>query len=570
MSITKSTDTQVGTVVQVVESLIAALLRADGEALVMHVGEQPSVLTAAGPTLLTSGEMTLTSMADLLREILPVDAQHALEEFGAVEADLPVTAAAGDERLTVVAARGGDDIWIEIRRQRLLPFDLAAPFAHREQHADRPTGMAGDLTDRAGGHGISPARHFDAESARPVRVTSPHGPTAGSRPHESQAVVLPLARSHVRPDSIVRQAPPPRLAGLDRLLRVAAARGAETLYLSSQSRPSIRVEGEIIVLDGESPLTAAEIETLMLDVMADRGHEPDAAEWIVDLPDIGRVRCVSFRDHRGPGGVFRIIPARVVSAEQLGLSREIQALCTEPEGLVLVAGPRSSGKSTLIAAFVDQINRTRGEHVITIENRVKVVHESRMALVSQREVRGDTDALVGAIRTALRESPDVLVIEDLRTPEVVAEALGAAAAGHLVIGGIAAHGATTALERIVEQTPAERRGAIQALLAESLRGVVGQVLLRKTGGGRVAARELLLNSPSIAQILLKGKLSQLPLAVESGRRAGMVPLVDALVAFVQSGVVDVREAWRKAGDRPGLLKALKREGIDTSFTERLA
>jgi twitching motility protein PilT len=191
-------------------------------------------------------------------------------------------------------------------------------------------------------------------------------------------------------------------------------------------------------------------------------------------------------------------------------------------------------------------------------------------VISQREVRDEPEAFESAVRTALREDPDVLVIEDLRTPEVVAEALAAAAAGHLVLGGIAAHGATTALERIVEQTPAERRGAIQALLAESLRGVVGQVLLRKTGGGRVAARELLLNSPSIAQILLEGKLSQLPLAVESGRRAGMVPLVDALVAFVQSGVVDVREAWRKAGDRTGLLKALKREGIDTSFTERLA
>jgi twitching motility protein PilT len=564
MSITKSTDTQVGAVVQVVESLVAALLRADGDALVMHVGEQPSVLTAAGPTVLTSGEMTLTSMADLLREILPIDAQHALEEFGAVEADLPPTEAGANERLTVVAARGGDDIWIEIRRQRLLPFDLAAPPVHRELHAQRPA-ESGDTPERP----FAPAgKPF--EPSGPVSAASAHGSTVSSRPHEFPAVVLPLSRSHVRPDATVRQAPPPRLAGLDRLLRVAAARGAETLYLSSQSRPSIRVEGEIIVLDGESPLTAAEIETLMLDVMADRGHEPDAAEWLVDLPDIGRVRCVSFRDHRGPGGVFRIIPARVVTAEQLGLSREIQSLCTEPEGLVLVAGPRSSGKSTLIAAFVDQINRTRGDHVITIENRVKVVHESRMALVSQREVRGDTDALVGAIRAALRESPDVLVIEDLRTPEVVAEALAAAAAGHLVIGGIAAHGATTALERIVEQTPSERRGAIQALLAESLRGVVGQVLLRKAGGGRVAARELMLNSPSIAQILLEGKLSQLPLAVESGRRAGMVPLVDALVAFVQSGVVDVREAWRKAGDRHDLLKALKREGIDTSFTERLA
>ena len=237
---------------------------------------------------------------------------------------------------------------------------------------------------------------------------------------------------------------------------------------------------------------------------------------------------------------------------------------------MLVAGPRSSGKSTLMAAFIDLINRTRSDHVITLESRIKVVHESRSSLVSQREVRGDTEALLGALRAALRENPDVLVIEDLRAPEVVAEALEAASSGHLVIGGLAAHSATTALERIVDQMPPERRGAAQALLAESLRGVVAQVLLRKTGGGRVAARELLLSSASVSQLVAEGKISQVPLAMESGRRVGMVPLTDALVAFVQSGAVDVREAWRKAADRPALLKAFKREGIDTSFAERLA
>jgi twitching motility protein PilT len=331
------------------------------------------------------------------------------------------------------------------------------------------------------------------------------------------------------------------------------------------------VDGEIGALEGEPALGPSDIEALLIDASPERRLEPpDGSEWIVDLADVGRVRCVSFRDHRGPGGVFRMIPAKAVSAEQLGLSREIQSLCAEPEGLLLVVGPRSSGKSTLISAFVDQINRTRGDHVITLENRIKVVHEGRMSIVSQREVRGDTDAWLSALRAALRENPDVIVIEDLRAPEVVTEALEAAASGHLVIGGLAAHGAAAALERLIDQSPAERRPAVQALLAESLRGVVSQVLLRKTGGGRVAARELVLNAPSVAPLLAEGRLSQLPLAVESGRRMGMVPLTDALVAFVQSGAVDVREAWRKAADRPGLLKALKREGIDTSFLERLA
>jgi twitching motility protein PilT len=347
--------------------------------------------------------------------------------------------------------------------------------------------------------------------------------------------------------------------------------GAETLYLFSQARPSVRVDGEISVLHDEPVLSPPEVEALLLEVLPERRHaESEEAEWIVELADVGRVRCVSFRDHRGPGGVFRMIPARAISAEQLGLSREIQALCAEPEGLVLVVGPRSSGKSTLMAAFVDLINRSRQNHVITLESRIKVVHEHHGSLVSQREVRGDVDALLAALRAALRENPDVLVIEEFRTPEVIAEAIEAASAGHLVIAGMAAHSASSALERIVEQAPGERRGPLQLLLAESLRGVVGQVLLRKSSGGRVAARELLLNTASVAQLIAEGKLSQVPLAMESGRRVGMVPMTDALVAFVQSGVVDGREAYRKAADRPALLKALRREGLDTSFVARLA
>jgi twitching motility protein PilT len=534
--------------VELVESLVAAVVREDGDALVMHVGEKPTVMTGRGPVVLSTAALSLAAMADLLRRLLPPDAQQSLDEFGAVEADLPPTEEGGAERFTVVAARGGDDIWIELRRQRVLPFDLSDA--------------------RSGAHESLPSR---ADSGT---ATADRGASAGVEtlraPASDPAPVLPLARGFVRPDGR-RVVASPRLAGLDRLLRLAAARGAETLYLFSHARPSTRVDGEIGALDGEPVLGPSDIEALLLEAMPDaREAKVDGAEWIVDMPDVGRVRCVSFRDHRGPGGVFRMIPVRAISADQLGLSREIQALCAEPEGLVLVTGPRSSGKSTLMAAFVDLINRTRGDHVITLESRIKVVHESRSSIVSQREVRGDTDALLAGLRAALRENPDVLVIEDLRAPEVVAEALEAAGSGHLVIGGLAAHSVTTALERIVDQMPAERRAPVQALLGETMRGVVGQVLLRKTGGGRVAARELLLSSPSVSQLIVEGKIAQLPVAMESGRRLGMVPLTDALVAFVQSGAVDVREAWRKACDRPGLLKALKREGIDTSFAERLA
>jgi len=409
-----------------------------------------------------------------------------------------------------------------------------------------------------------------ARPAPPRRITPEPSYIAMAETHT--AVVLPLSRN-VRNEQTHRFTPL-HSAGIDRLLRIAAARGASTLYLTSQSRPSIRVDGEISAMEGEPVLSEPDVEAMMLDIIPERNRETlrsqAGTEWICDVPDVGRIRCVTFRDHRGAGGIFRMIPARAISAEQLGLSREIQGLCAEPDGLLLITGPRSSGKSTLISAFVDLINRSRSDHVITLENQIKFVHENRLSLVSQREVRGDHAELMSAARAALRENPDVLVIEDLGSPESVTLALEAAQSGHLVIGALTAHTTAEAVDRIIDQTSPERRPKIQLGLAEALRGVVGQVLLRKSGGGRVAAREVLLNTSAVANLIAEGKTSQLPMAIDNGRKHGMVPLNDALASFVQSGAVDSREAYRQASDQPGFLSLLKRQGIDTSFVERLA
>jgi twitching motility protein PilT len=296
----------------------------------------------------------------------------------------------------------------------------------------------------------------------------------------------------------------------------------------------------------------------------------ERTEWISEVPDLGRVRCVSFWDHRGAGGLFRILTARVVTAEQLGLSREVQALALQPQGLVLIAGPRSSGKSTLISAFVDLINRTRRDHVITIENEIQVVHESRGSMISQREVRGDGPGLLSAITGALREDPDVLAIEELRGDGIMQVALEAAGSGRLVIGGLPAHSAADAVDRVFDRFAQDQQVHAQLTLAENLRGILVQTLLRKPGGGRVAARELLLNTPAVASLIADGRTSQLPLAIEAGRKAGMTSLNDSMVALVKSGAVDVSEACRRAGDRQGLLALMKRHGIDTSLVERLA
>jgi twitching motility protein PilT len=567
-----------------VNSLLTAIVEADGDALVMHVGEQPYVVAASGPVELSSRPLTLDAVAGMLAQLLPPNSRRTLDELGAVEHDLPQPASGDGERFTVVAARGGDDIWIEIRRHRTIleeapPEVSGIPELAVAAEAPPEARVAAEPSAPAAAEAAAPVAEEPVPVAEPSAPAPPLSPAparpATVRPQEqSPAVVLPLARNPVRTEPPPRPATPPRIAGVDRLLRLAAARGATTLHLMSGSRPSIRVDGETAALDGEPVLTAAEVESLLLDLAPEQDRDAlrtgEGTEWVLDVPDVGRFRCQAFRDHRGPGGTFRLIAARPTSADQLGLSKDIQALCAESSGLVLVSGPRSSGKSALVSALVDLVNRTRTDYVITIESQVTCMHENRGCLVSQREVRGGSDEIVAAIREALRENPDVLVVDDLRSPAVVELALEAMARGHLVIGAVSANTAMAAIARVLRGFPPDKREQAQVMLAEGLRGAVSQVLLRKAGGGRVAAREVILNTPAITSLIADGRLNQLPLAVDSGRKHGMVPLNDALAGFVQSGVVDVKDAYRQAFDRPAFLAVLRREGVDTSFAERLA
>ncbi len=526
----------------------------DGEALVLHVGDRPYVVSEAGQVNLSNAGMSAESITQLLHELLPADALRALEDVGATQCVVSGLPQFPVEHFSIVAARGGDDIWVEIRRRQSSPVPVP-------EGTDASTPPRRRATDA---HGSNPPD--DVLAGR----TAEHGD--GNRPETPPAVVLPLSRTPLRPD-----VPPPlaetALSGLDRLLRLAAARGASTLYLSSGARPSIRVDGEVRALDGTAVLEPNEVESLLMTLMPERSAEAlrtaDASEWIAEFNDLGRVRCISFRDHRGPGGVFRMMPQRVVTTEQLGLAKEIQALAGEPDGLLLVTGPRLSGKRTLMSAFVDHINRTRHVHVVTVEREITIVHERIGSVISQREAYG-TESMEVITRQALREDPDILIIEDVRSADLIDVALEAASSGRLVISGFTARSATAALDGILDLYPRHERGRIQLWMAQHLRGVVAQVLLKKSGGGRLAARELLLNTPAVAGLLADGKTSQLPLAIEGGRKHGMVPLNDAIAGFVQSGAVDVREAYRSTPDKPGLLALLQRQGIDISVVERFA
>jgi twitching motility protein PilT len=356
------------------------------------------------------------------------------------------------------------------------------------------------------------------------------------------------------------------------MLRVAAERAASTVYVVAQSRPMIRVDGEISALEGEPILSASDIERLIASLAP---RKPEAAgdgpiEWISEVPEVGRVRCVTFRDHRGPGLIFRMVSARSISADHLNLSPEIRDLAAQADGFVLVTGARGSGKSTLLNAFVDLINRTRSDHVITIESEIGFVHESRRSFVSQRDVHNDPAAAAAAAQAALKEDPDVLVIEDLHSPESISAALEAAESGRLVFASITASSSAGAIEALVEMFPAGQRAAVRAALSRTLRAVVSQVLVRKAAGGRVTARELLLNSPAVAAAIREGRSSDVGAALEAGQRHGMVSMNDSLAALVRGGTVHGAEAYRRAPDRGALLACLAREGVDTAFAERLA
>ena len=340
----------------------------------------------------------------------------------------------------------------------------------------------------------------------------------------------------------------------------------------SNVRLSMRIDGDIVPLEGDAPLGPSDVEAVIEALASDEQREAIRAglidSWEADLPESGRIRCQRFRDHRGPGCVVGFLPSRVPSVEQLGVSRTIQSLGQATDGLVVVAGSRASGKSTLVAAMIDQVNRSRSGYVVTLEREVRFAHDHRAALVSQRVVRAEESGR--AAWSALSEDPDLLVIEDIRSGEALLAAVEAAETGRLAVVSVLAPDVASALERLVQLVEPERQAGLRRTLSKVVRGVVGQVLLKKNGGGRIAARELALHSPEVAGAIDAGHFDQLTTAMESGRGAGMVPLADALVAFVQSGAVDVREAWRKAPARPAFVNALRREGLDTSFVERLA
>jgi len=553
-------------------SMLRSFVEVDGEALVMHAGEKPYVVTPAGQVELANRPLTMDAVKRIVSNLLPRDVAHAFEEFGAVQHEIVSPPEFPDESFTVVASRGNDDMWVEIRRRKVgvepvpeVPVEPAAQRLAIAATVRRGTEAAKLRRSTKGSppdvEAEPPMAILSAMAAAPpplpplTPIVPPPNPVAVSPP----AVVLPMPKGPGRTESA--PAGTASSGSVERLLRAAAARGATELYLSSNAQPSVRVDDDVRALEGESSLGAQDLESMLLSAVPDREAERMrrglVIEWTSDVDGAGRVRGTTFRDQRGLGCVFRMMPAQPMTTEDLGVPREVESLALEAGGLVLVAGPRHSGKRTLIAALVDLMNRQRRDRVITIERDISVVHGAGTSIISQREAADD---LENAARAALREDPDVLVIESLRSAALVEIALDAAASGQLIVGGVTARDAVSAVDYVIDWYPVETRRQVQMSLATHLRGVVAQVLLQKIGGGRVPAREILLSSPTLSSLIVEGRTSQFAKAIDA--RQGMVLLNDALAAHVQSGAVDIREAYEKATDRSGFVARLKRLGID--------
>lgn len=400
-----------------------------------------------------------------------------------------------------------------------------------------------------------------AAMLRPVSPVTGRGAPSASPWSPSQA---PQPAAPVRASEDLAES----RKSLDTLFRAMVDSGASDLHLRANEPPMLRLHGELTRLD-QPPLGLERLEKMLLSIMTGKEtgefRETGDTDWAYEIEGFARFRCNAGRDRHGPIAVFRVIPATVRTADEMGLSREVQNLCYLTKGLVVVTGPTGSGKSTTLASLVDLINRTRTDHIITIEDPIEFVHVSKKCLVTQRQVGVHTRSFKHALRAALREDPDIILVGEMRDLETVSIAIETAETGHLVFGTLHTTTAASTVDRIIDQFPADRQSQIRVMLSESLRGVIAQTLCKKIGGGRVAAREILLSIPAVANLIREGKTFQIPSIMQTNRKTGMVTLNDALLELVDAKIVEPKEAYMKSVEKAGFVSGLKAKRHDVSF-----
>ncbi len=358
------------------------------------------------------------------------------------------------------------------------------------------------------------------------------------------------------------------MAELDHLFRLMIVQKGSDLHLSSFRRPMLRVHGDMHPIESLPTLNDREVRELIWEITPEANRQQyeqiHDTDFAYEVPGLARVRVNVFRDRLGIGAVCRVIPNRIMTAEELGLPQAVRDFCMLSKGFVAVTGPTGSGKSTTLAAMVDLINRTRREHVITIEDPIEFVHTEHKCLINQREVHAHTSSFAQALRAALREDPDVVLVGELRDIETIEIAMETAQTGHLVFGTLHTNTAHGTVDRIIDVFPSERQNQVRTMLAGSLKGAVCQTLCRRKGGGRVAALEILIVDQAVSALIREGKTHQIPSAMQLARSRGMITLNESLTELVRQELVEPADAYVKAVDRDDLLNRYKKAGV--SFT----
>ena len=511
-----------------VEGMLKMLAESSAKGLRLAVGAPAKIMDATGaPQDASSHPLTRQEILQLIGPIIPEHARRRLPQETTVEFDH--TSPSGAFKVTIL--RNGSEIAVNI-------------------------------VPDAGG--AAPAAPAPAPPAPPMTAVAAPAPPTAPAPQAPQAPKAPQA------PSVSAGAPP-----IDRLFYLMVEAKASDLHLSSGMPALVRKDGKIQPLEADARAISAAEMIALLDPITPQPNQDEFArrndtDFAYEIKGLGRFRANVFLDRKGRGAVFRVIPAKILTAEELGLSPHILKLCKLNKGLILVTGPTGSGKSTTLCAMIDYINRTRNDHIITIEDPIEFVHENKGCLINQREVGTHTEGFKTALRAAMREDPDIMLVGELRDLETVAIAIETAETGHLVFGTLHTTTAASTVDRVIDQFPTEQQAQIRIMLSESLKGVIAQNLCRKVGGGRVAALEVLLINSAISNLIREAKTFQIPSMMQVGRAQGMVALNDALMDLVTKKLVEPEEAYLKSVDKPAFEALLKRANIDTKFVSNVA
>ncbi len=504
------------------DSFIEKMFSSPASHLVFETGAGALLRTASSCVRLIQQPLTTQQIVSAFAEIMPNELQRGFPQPG--ETSFRYVAPAGAVQVRVEAWEG----------------KLTAVVLKSEEEA-RP-----------------PVEPVDGVAVDAGAAPGPAPSATGSGPGRGGAAVHVATAATASP---VREDP---LAAMEALLATLVERGASDLHLASESVPALRVDGDVVRLADHGPVSAQRLAEMLWSISPARNRE----EWqqchdtdFAYETSGGRFRVNVFADRSGIGAVLRLIPNEIATAEALGLPGAVLELCFLTKGLVLVTGPTGSGKSTTLAALIDFVNRNRDDHVITIEDPIEFVHANKRCIVNQREVGTHTESFKRALRAALREDPDVVLVGELRDLETMAIAIETAETGHLVFGTLHTNTAPSTVDRIIDQFPHERQEQVRMMLSESLKGVISQTLCKRVGGGRAAAHEVLLCSSSVANLIREGKTFQIPSVMQTARGQGMQTLNDALLDLVKRGLVEPAEAYKKAVGKSELKGLLERAGF---------